>query len=138
MNLGVVADEFFCREVGRMGGFGWAARQVATFFNSRPDLGVRVTFLAARAPNPGYPASVHETPIVYCGTGPAHRDARAVCNPDLLLTMDFRPRYRAILDTLDRVPVLMWLRNPSRVKFRRGSAAFACWVIAHSPKGSRR
>jgi glycosyltransferase involved in cell wall biosynthesis len=112
MNLGIVADEFFCQEVGRMGGFGWAARQVATFFNSRPELDVRVTFLAAPAPNPGGLTRVHDTPIVYWGAGPAHWNVRAVGNPDLLLTMDFRPRYRAILDTFGRVPVVVWVRDP--------------------------
>jgi hypothetical protein len=112
MNLGIVADEFFCRDVGRMGGFGWAARQVARFFNSRPELGVRVTFFAARRPYPGDPASVHDTPIVFCGTVPEHQHVLAACSPDLLLTMDFRTRYRTILNIFARVPVVVWVRDP--------------------------
>jgi len=112
MNLGIVADEFFSREVGRMGGFGWAARQVAAFFNARRDLGVRVTFFAARPPGPGDPASVHDTPIVFCDPRTAHQGALAGCMPDLLLTMDFRTRYRTILDVFDRVPVVVWVRDP--------------------------
>jgi glycosyltransferase involved in cell wall biosynthesis len=112
MNLGIVADEFFSRDVGRMGGFGWAARQVAAFFDARRDLGVHVTFLAARPPGPGDPATVHDTPIVFCDPRNAHPGALAGCKPDLLLTMDLRTRYRTILDVFDRVPVLVWVRDP--------------------------
>ena len=112
MNLGIVADEFFSRDVGRMGGFGWAARQVATFFHSRSELGVEVTFFAARARRPGDPAEIHETPIVFCDPRAAHAGALAGCKPDVLLTMDFRTRYRTILDVFDRVPVLVWVRDP--------------------------
>jgi glycosyltransferase involved in cell wall biosynthesis len=112
MNLGIVADEFFHQQVGRMGGFGWAARQVATFFNSRRELGVHVTFYAARPPGPGDPARIHDTPIVFCDPRAAHSGAPGGCNADLLLTMDFRTRYRTILDIFDRVPVVVWVRDP--------------------------
>jgi glycosyltransferase involved in cell wall biosynthesis len=146
MNLGIVADEFFCQEVGRMGGFGWAARQVATFFNSRPELGVHVTFLAARPPDRWSAAKVHDTPIVFCDPAAAVlRAALAGCNPHLLLTLDYRTRYRPILDTLDRVPILVWVRDPkppeiqARVRSLRlfrdcsqphGIAPFTCRSLA--------
>jgi glycosyltransferase involved in cell wall biosynthesis len=112
MNLGIVADEFFCQEVGRMGGFGWAARQVARFFHSRPELGVHVTFYAARSPSPGDPARIHDTPIVICDPRATHRGALSGCKPDLLLTIDFRTRYRTILDMFERAPILVWVRDP--------------------------
>lgn len=47
MKLGIVANEFFDRDIGPMGGCGWAARQVATFFNSQLHLGVNVLSLTA-------------------------------------------------------------------------------------------
>ena len=112
MNLGIVADEFFCQQVGRMGGFGWAARQVATFFNSRRELGVHVTFFAARPPSRGDPARIHDTPIVFCDPRVASRGSLAACQPDLLLTIDFRTRYRPILDMFERAPLLVWVRDP--------------------------
>jgi hypothetical protein len=112
MNLGIVADEFFCQQVGRMGGFGWAARQVATFFNSRRELGVHVTFFAVRPPSPGDPARIHDTPIVFCDPRVASRGSLAACQPDLLLTIDFRTRYRTILDMFERAPLLVWVRDP--------------------------
>jgi glycosyltransferase involved in cell wall biosynthesis len=112
MNLGIVADEFFSQQVGRMGGFGWAARQVASFFNARPDLGVQVTFFAARPPNPGDPARVHDTPIVFCEAAAAHKSALAARPPDVLLAMDFRTRYRSVLELVDRAPLLVWVRDP--------------------------
>ena len=86
MNLGIVADEFFCQQVGRMGGFGWAARQVATFFNSRRELGVHVTFFAARPPSPGDPARIHDTPIVFCG--PRVAQSRLPCRLPARLALD--------------------------------------------------
>ena len=46
IKVGVIADEFFDREMGRMGGFGWAARQLSCIFNGDPSLGVDVVFLS--------------------------------------------------------------------------------------------
>ena len=94
-----------------MGGFGWAARQVSTLFNSRPELGVSVSFLSGRSRRRGSPAAVHGTPIVFCGAG-CDRQTLARGKPDLLLTLDFRPRYRAVFDIFDRVPVIVWVRDP--------------------------
>ena len=135
MNLGIVADEFFCPEVGRMGGFGWAARQVAKFFNSKPELGVRVTFYAARRANPGDPASVHDTPIEFCGNGPEHRHAVAACSPDLLLTMDFRARYRTILDIFARVPVVVWVRDPKPPQMQARVSSLRLLRDSSQPQG---
>ena len=46
IKLGVIADEFFEPAMGRMGGFGWAARQVSRIFNDDPSQGVDVVFLS--------------------------------------------------------------------------------------------
>ena len=135
MNLGIVADEFFCREVGRMGGFGWAARQVATFFNARPELAVHVTFFAARPPGPGDPASIHDTPIVFCDRRAAHDGGLARWAPDVLLTMDFRIRYRALLDTFDRVPVLVWVRDPKPPEIQKRVSSLRLLRDSSPPQG---
>jgi glycosyltransferase involved in cell wall biosynthesis len=135
MKLGIVADEFFCQEVGRMGGFGWAARQVAAFFNSRRELGVHVTFFAARPPSPGDPARIHDTSIVFCDPRAAHPGALDSCKPDLLLTMDFRTRYRTILDVLQSVPLLVWVRDPRPPEIQRSLNALRLLHDRSSPQG---
>lgn len=114
MRVGIIADEFFSPDVGRMGGFGWAARQVANLFNSEPGLGVRVVFLSARAQSRGgpRPGQVHDTPIFYRGRGPGYRKRMLRQALDLLLTIDYRPRYRPVLDVLQDVPVIVWVRDP--------------------------
>ena len=113
LRLGIVADEFFAKESGRMGGFGWAARQVAGVFTP-PDLGVRVFFLAAHSFRRGRAGvdTLHDTPIIYRGAGPRYEHALRRSRLDLLLTVDYRPRYRRIIDALARVPVVVWIRDP--------------------------
>jgi hypothetical protein len=39
LKLGVISNEFFDVNVGRMGGFGWAAATVARCFGEEPQLG---------------------------------------------------------------------------------------------------
>jgi hypothetical protein len=46
IKLGIIANEFFELELGGMGGFGWAARQVARLFNREPRHGVEAVFLS--------------------------------------------------------------------------------------------
>jgi len=114
MTVGIVADEFFDPAIGRMGGFGWAARQVANLFNSRPGLGVRVVFLAARVQNRGGARlrQVNNTPIAFQCRGQNYRNTILQQGLDLLLTIDYRPRYRPILEILQDTPVIVWVRDP--------------------------
>jgi len=114
MKLGIVANEFFDEKIGRVGGFGWAARQVATFFNSRPDLDVDVVFLAAGIKNrtgASY-TRVHDTLFVFESTGAKYRETIRNHAIDLVLTIDYRPRYRRVLGVLDQVPTIIWVRDP--------------------------
>ncbi len=114
MKLGIVANEFFDKKIGRVGGFGWAARQVATFFNSRPDLGVDAVFLAAGIKNrtgASY-TRVHDTLLVFESTGAKYREIIRNHAIDLVLTIDYRPRYRRVLGVLDQVPTIIWVRDP--------------------------
>jgi hypothetical protein len=39
IKVAVIANEFFELYQGRMGGFGWATRQVTNYFNSNSNLG---------------------------------------------------------------------------------------------------
>jgi glycosyltransferase involved in cell wall biosynthesis len=139
MRLGIVADEFFSPAFGRMGGFGWAARQVATLFRTRPHLGIDVVFLAARAPLSGQArlARVHDTPLVFQReeqSGPVIDQAL-----DLLLTVDYRPRYRWLLETLGATPTIVWVRDPRPPNVQARIATLRLPDDAHAdPKGVKR
>lgn len=114
MKLGVVANEFFDLRLGRMGGFGWAARQVAECFGERPALGVDVVFMTreplAFASNGG--TAVHRTRLLACQRSLADvlRVRRERC--DLLLLIDYRPNYRFFTRALPRTPFIVWVRDP--------------------------
>jgi len=112
-SVAIVSNEFFDRAVGRMGGFGWAARTSAECFGSRPELGYRPLLLAGKGElatgsaerSNGVPLFRFEKTRAY---GRALRRARAC----LALTIDYRPNYRPVLDALHGVPVIVWVRDP--------------------------
>jgi glycosyltransferase involved in cell wall biosynthesis len=114
INLGIVADEFFDPQIGRMGGFGWAARQVVRFFNLRPSLGVKVVLLAASLKGRlgQTQIRVHATPFIFHFRGPNYRRLIREQKLDLVLTIDYRPQYRNVLMVLAGRPVIVWVRDP--------------------------
>jgi glycosyltransferase involved in cell wall biosynthesis len=114
--VGVVANEFFGPEVGGMGGFGWAARQVARLFRERPEHGFEAVFLNRTLPSSSAGAAratADGTPLFVCGGGrlSALRRARSL-RLDLLLMIDYRPSYRFFAGALPRTPVVVWVRDP--------------------------
>lgn len=115
LSLGIVANEFFEPAIGRMGGFGWAARQVARFFHDHPGLGVDVVFLSRelRAGPNATDLSVHGSRLVPLSANRLSY-ARTLRRErfDLLLTIDYRPSYRRPLLLLPRTPVIVWVRDP--------------------------
>jgi glycosyltransferase involved in cell wall biosynthesis len=114
INLGIIADEFFDPQIGRMGGFGWAARQVAKFFNLRPTLGVKVVFLAASLKGRlgQTQTRVHCTPFIFHFRGPNYRRMIREQKLDLVLTIDYRRQYGSVLTVLAGTPVIVWVRDP--------------------------
>lgn len=112
LRLAIVANEFFDREIGRMGGFGWAAAEVARCFREAPELGVDVVFLTGErlARERGDETRVHDTPLLL-RSGDYRARLRALA-PDLLLLIDYRPGYRLALDALPSVPFILWSRDP--------------------------
>jgi glycosyltransferase involved in cell wall biosynthesis len=115
IKLGIVANEFFSREIGGIGGFGWAARQVANLFNKHPEHGVEPVFLN-RTLQPGGGATrlrVHDTPLLTRRAGrlSSVRSLRAE-RFDLLLMIDYRPSYRFFAHALPRTPIIVWVRDP--------------------------
>jgi glycosyltransferase involved in cell wall biosynthesis len=113
--LGVVANEFFDLRLGRMGGFGWAARQVARCFQEEPSLGVEVVFLTnASGVGNGRPeTTVHGTRLVSFNRGRLDNFRRLRAERlDLLLGIDYRPNYRFFYRSLPRTPLVNWVRDP--------------------------
>ena len=119
MKLGIVANEYFDRFVGRMGGFGFAAQQAIRVFRDDPSLGVEVVCLPGerlRFPDPERPY-VHGVRAVPYRRGSrwaalAHAAAVRAERPDVLLAIDYRPSYRRIFRALPRTPVIVWVRDP--------------------------
>jgi glycosyltransferase involved in cell wall biosynthesis len=115
MKLGVVANEFFDLRLGRMGGFGWAARQVARCFVEEPSLGVEGVFLTnAFGVGNGQPeTSVHGARLVSFDRGCLENLRRLRAERiDLLLGIDYRPNYRFFYHALPRTPLINWVRDP--------------------------
>jgi glycosyltransferase involved in cell wall biosynthesis len=113
--LGVVANEFFDLRLGRMGGFGWAARQVARCFQADPALGVEVVFLtnAADAGDRRPETTVHGARLVSFHGGRLQNVRRLRAERiDLLLGIDYRPNYRFFYRALPRTPLINWVRDP--------------------------
>ena len=113
LKLGVLANEFFDPELGRLGGFGWATRQLARLY-ADPAHGVELVFLTGELrPRSGERETrVHETRLILRSPwGAEMRRARAE-RLDLLLLVDYRPNYRRVCWALPRVPKIVWVRDP--------------------------
>jgi glycosyltransferase involved in cell wall biosynthesis len=113
IKVGIVANEFFGREVGGFGGFGWAARQVARLFNEQPEHGFEAVFLNRTLTREAGGGRVHGTPLITRNGGrlSGMRAVRAV-RPDLLLMIEYRPSYRFFTGALPRTPIIVWVRAP--------------------------
>lgn len=98
-----------------MGGFGWAARQVARLFNGDPAHGIDVVFLNPTLPPAGEagPSRLHDTPLMTRVPGRLSSVRRVRAERlDLLLFIDYRPNYRFYAGALPRTPIIVWVRDP--------------------------
>ncbi len=115
IKLGIVANEFFGREVGGAGGFGWAARQAANLFNLEPEHGVDAVFLnrTLQRDEDSDESLVHETRLI-TRKATWRSDLRRLRAErfDLLLMIDYRPSYRFFAGALPRTPIIVWVRDP--------------------------
>src|SRR5262249_34574879 len=115
IRLGVISNEFFDERLGRVGGFGQAARRVAECFNGDPTYGVEVVFLSCEHPAARGMREIrtHQTRLIL--SDPRHLGYYAALRRerfDLLLTIDYRASYRAVMRALPRTPLLIWVRDP--------------------------
>ena len=121
LRVGVVANEFFAPELGsehrlhgRMGGFGWAARQVVRCFADR-KLGVDVVLISGEhvATEAQTELTVHGTRLLLKRSDEAAQAAAVRAEGlDVLLTIDYRSSYLPTLRAVPDVPVIVWVRNP--------------------------
>lgn len=115
LTLGIVANEFFDPSIGRLGGFGWATRQVARTFRQRPEAGVDIVFLSREhaARETGGVIEVHGAPLIPQQESRLgyYRSLKSA-GIDLLLSIDYRPSYAGLFRYLPRTPVIVWVRDP--------------------------
>lgn len=115
IKLGVITDEFFDAQLGRLGGFGWAARQLGRIFNEDPSLGVDLVYVAGehRAEGNRTESNVHGSRVLLRRES-RFANMRAVQRErfDLLLTIDYNLGYSVYLRSLPRTPMIVWVRDP--------------------------
>lgn len=112
--VGIVTNEFFDAALGRMGGFGWAARVSAECLNDGPGARYRPVLLAGRGGLGRQRPERHESGILLVRHDDDQRRYRSKLDGarvGLFLTIDYRPNYRPVLETRD-LPTLVWVRDP--------------------------
>lgn len=115
IKLGVITDEFFDVRLGRLGGFGWSARQLGRIFNEDPSLGVDLTYVAGEhRAQPGQPEMRAHDARVILRQPTRWANSRSVRRErfDLLLTIDYNLGHSVYLRSLPRTPVIVWVRDP--------------------------
>lgn len=115
MKLGVITSEFFDPAFGGMGGFGWAARQVAQTFHPSRSQGVDLVLIATEHFEKGAitEAAAHDTRVILRSRSRLEnfKKMRAE-NFDLLLTVDYTLAHSVYLRSLPRTPTIIWVRDP--------------------------
>src|SRR5262249_42622093 len=97
-----------------MGGFGWAAREVARTFED-PTLGVDVVYFTGQVRGrPGQKEMVVHGRRLILKQPTLSEDARLVSaeRVDLLLVIDYRPTYFNVCQALPETPIVFWMRDP--------------------------
>lgn len=115
IKLGLIANEFYDLSLGRMGGFGVAIRQVADLFNQNQTLGVAPVFIAGNLSNVSDQTEViaHGTRLLLLPQEKSKRIQQLRNEKfDIILTMDYRYNYRPIIESLPRVPIIIWVHDP--------------------------
>ncbi|MCZ7588717.1 MAG: hypothetical protein M5U27_07640 [Gaiella sp.] len=111
--MGILANEFVDQALGRMGGFGWAARTSAECLaDARPGR-YRPVLLAGNGGLGRNRPERHESgiPLVRYADGKRYTRRLDRMGLGLLLTVDYRPNYLPVLAARD-VPTVVWVRDP--------------------------
>jgi glycosyltransferase involved in cell wall biosynthesis len=112
VRVGILSREFFESSLGRMGGFGYAARVTSEVLAAE---GLDPVLLSGAAPGPEgiTEARVGDVPVVFA-RGSRWRDARVWrgLRPGVLVTIDWHWSFAPVLRALPRTPVIVWSRDP--------------------------
>jgi glycosyltransferase involved in cell wall biosynthesis len=119
IKVGIVANEFFDQAVGRMGGFGWLAREAAICFKQNTNQEVEPVFLTGELRSwTGEKATVsHGVPLVYAQDN--WEDYVLTLQSykiDVLLTIDYRPDYDFPIAALPDKPLIVWIQDPRPIE----------------------
>jgi glycosyltransferase involved in cell wall biosynthesis len=112
--VGIVANEFFDPALGRMGGFGWAARTSAECLAGARQIDRRPVLLAGKGGLGAHRPDRHESgiPLVrYSDDGKRYARRLDRARVGLFLTVDYRPNYLPVLEARG-VPTIVWVRDP--------------------------
>jgi glycosyltransferase involved in cell wall biosynthesis len=115
LRIGVITDEFFDLSLGRMGGFGWAARQLGRIFGEDPSYGVDLVYLAselAAERSKGETVTQGHRVILRRSTRLANLLAARREKFDLLLTIDYNLGHSVWMRSVPRTPCIVWIRDP--------------------------
>jgi glycosyltransferase involved in cell wall biosynthesis len=115
VRLGVISSEFFDPRVGRMGGFGWAARSLAQVFNEDSSAGVEMVYLARELhATPGAEEERLHGSRVILRRASRFGNFRTIRRErfDLLLTIDYNRADTVYLRSAPRTPAIIWVRDP--------------------------
>jgi len=115
LTVGIVANEFFDTNLGRVGGFGWAASRAADVLLNHPSSHADVCYItpgkidgsdSKRAVSGGIP-------LYSINGNRLQKLLQAIrVSVDILLTIDFRGNYGSVFKAMPFTPIITWVRDP--------------------------
>lgn len=138
--VAILTNELFDPALGRTGGFGWAAREAARCLRRNVGQNVSVTFLH------GEPTKALKRPFAHTTSDgftvrSAIRSPSSLLTsviaprPDLLLAIDYRPRYARTLSHYGGIPAVVWARDPRTADNRNDVASLRLPGSDEAPRG---
>ena len=121
LTVGIVANEFYDPELGRMGGFGMNALLAARALSTAADDAIRPIFLSGEhraaptrpwRPAPRLLGTSNTFPILLRGRRARWLRLLRELDVDVLLTVEHRPTYNEAIDALPTTPIIVWVRDP--------------------------
>jgi len=115
LNIGIVANEFFDKKIGRLGGFGWAARRSADVFKNHSKCNANTYFLTSEEINGENleKLNLNGTPFIPLNGNRLQNFVKMLpYRIDILLTIDYRSTYRGVFNALPFTPIVTWVRDP--------------------------
>ena len=120
MKVGIIVNEFFHKELGGFGGYGFLAKNIAQYFNSHFKNGLSFKVFLSRNKRDRYVQIYHSTKVIFSpsSTNLIKRIYQRLYYqkelrwPDAFITIEFLERYLLYLLRTNRTPVIVWLQDP--------------------------